>query len=139
MLTGMAGFFHPSPLLLPMRDVLLKHLTLFPCQENKNEASVRSCAVLEADAVLCLAEGREGLGGEAEGSRESRCHGLCKALQNTLRISLGLEEGGHPEARYQEARICSFYLTNSQQEISGGSSSLSRVFPSGASALLKVM
>lgn len=54
MSTGMAGFFHLSPLPLPMRDVLLKHLTLFPCQENKNEASVRSCAVLEADAVLCL-------------------------------------------------------------------------------------
>lgn len=68
MSTGMAGFFHPSPLPLPMRDVLLKHLTLFPCQENKNGASVRSCAVLEADAVLCLAAcGGRGWGEKSKG------------------------------------------------------------------------
>lgn len=70
-----------SPLPLPMHDVLLKHLTLFPCQKDKNGASVRSCALLEADAFLCLAaQGRKGQRGEIGGSRESRCNDLCKTL-----------------------------------------------------------
>lgn len=81
-LTEIAGFFHPFPP-LPMHDVLLKHLTLFPCQKDKNGASVRSCAILDTDAFLCLAvQGREGQRGEIGGSQESRCNGLCKTLWN---------------------------------------------------------
>lgn len=37
-----AAFFHPFPLPLPMHDMLLKHLTLLPCQKGKNGATVRS-------------------------------------------------------------------------------------------------
>lgn len=82
----------PSPQ-LPMRDVLLKHLTLFPCQKDKNGASVRSCAILEADAFLCLAvQGREGQRGEIRGSQESRCNDLCKTLWNAH------SAGGYPWA-----------------------------------------
>lgn len=66
---------------LPIRDVLLKHLTLFPCQEDKNGASVRSSAILDADAFLCLAvQGREGQRGEIRESQESQCSDLCKIL-----------------------------------------------------------
>lgn len=72
--------FTPSPI----RDVLLKHLTLLPCQEDKNGASVRCSAILDADAFLCLAvQGREGQRGEIGESQESWCSDLCRILWDT--------------------------------------------------------
>lgn len=96
-----------------MHDVLLKHLTQVSCQKDKNGASVRSCAILDADALLCL-EGR-GRGEKLEGVRKAGAmicakHSEMPALAG--RISLSLGEGSGPWAGYQEMRICSFYLTN---------------------------
>lgn len=55
-----------------MHDVFLKHLTLFPCQKDKNGASVRSCTILEADAFLCRAvQGKEGQREKSEGVRKA--------------------------------------------------------------------
>lgn len=75
--------FIPSPLPLPMHDMLLKHLTLLPCQKGKNGATVRSWAVLEADAFLCLAaQGTEGQRGEIRESQAREGSDLCKTLWN---------------------------------------------------------
>lgn len=83
-----------------MHHMSPKHLPLFPCQKGKKGASVSSWAALQ----LWGGGGRE-LGRQVQG-----------AVQCALKYPLH----NPGQAAHQEARICSFYLTNySRKSLAG--------------------